>query len=217
MAAARGTGHNPGAPGPLLRNMTKPNLSRRWVALLRGVNVGRAKRVPMGEWRDLLVGLGYGDVRTLLNSGNAVFDATSGSAVTHAHHIRSALAGTLGVDVEVVVKSAAELAEIVLGNRLGELADDATRLAVVFMQSPAALAPLRPLALQDWSPEAMHLGAEAAYLWCPRGMIESRVAKAVDRALGPTATVRNWATVGKLNAMVQAGLQASRRPSANAA
>ena len=55
-----------------------------FVALLRGVNVGKAKRVPMAEFRKLLAALGYTGVATLLNSGNAVFRATSGAAGQHA-------------------------------------------------------------------------------------------------------------------------------------
>ena len=62
-----------------------------FVALLRGVNVGKAKRVPMAELRTLLTGLGYTGVATLLNSGNAVFGAASGSPETHGAAIAAAI------------------------------------------------------------------------------------------------------------------------------
>ena len=81
-----------------------------FVALLRGVNVGKATRVPMAEFRALLVGLGYTRVVTLLNSGNAVFRAAGGAPADHAAAIAAALAAQLNVEVPVIVKSAAELA-----------------------------------------------------------------------------------------------------------
>jgi uncharacterized protein (DUF1697 family) len=83
-----------------------------FIALLRGVNVGRAKRVPMSEFRTLLAGLGYTGVATLLNSGNAVFRATSGAGSQHATDIARAIARSLKVEVPVIVKSAKDLAAI---------------------------------------------------------------------------------------------------------
>jgi len=58
-----------------------------FVALLRGVNVGKAKRVPMAEFRALLTELGYTNVATMLNSGNAVFRAANGTSVKHAAYL----------------------------------------------------------------------------------------------------------------------------------
>ena len=80
-----------------------------FVALLRGVNVGKAKRVPMATLRTLLSGLGYTDVTTLLNSGNAVFRSAKGSPARHAASIASAISEELQIDVPVIVKSAKEI------------------------------------------------------------------------------------------------------------
>lgn len=89
-----------------------------FVALLRGVNVGKAKRVPMADFRALLGELGYTDVATLLNSGNAVFRASTGTPAKHAAEIASAIAARLAVEVPVIVKSAKELSAIVSENGL---------------------------------------------------------------------------------------------------
>lgn len=84
-----------------------------YVALLRGVNVGSAKRVPMGEWRTLLEAMGYTRVATLLNSGNAAFCATGRrTAKAHAAAIAEGLSSQLHVQVPVIVKPASELAAI---------------------------------------------------------------------------------------------------------
>jgi uncharacterized protein (DUF1697 family) len=62
---------------------------------------------------------------------------------------------------------------------------------------------LKPLARQHWSPEVLALGSRAAYIWCPDGMLKSRLAEAVGRALGENATTRNWATILKLHSLVE--------------
>src|SRR6476620_6635125 len=89
-----------------------------YVALLRGVNVGMGKRVPMAEFRQLLSGLGYTNVSTLLNSGNAVFRTAAASRATLASDIAAAISRKLGLEVTVVVKSAKDIASVVAENPL---------------------------------------------------------------------------------------------------
>src|SRR6187455_453211 len=105
-----------------------PKTRSRHVALLRGINVGTAKRVAMADLRELVEGLGFGDVRTLLNSGNVVFTAKGKAAVDAAARIEQGLTTRCGVSARVTVVSAAELAEAVARNPLGKLADDPSRL-----------------------------------------------------------------------------------------
>jgi uncharacterized protein (DUF1697 family) len=174
---------------------------KRHIALLRGINVGKAKRVPMADLRALMEGLGHADVRTLLNSGNAVFDARGGTPAAHAKALRAAILDKLGVDCEVIVKTAAELEAAVAEHPLRQHADDDARLLVMFVQAPSTLAELKALESTDWSPEAFAVGAQAAWLWCADGIIESRVAKAVGKVLKERGTARNWATVRKLQAL----------------
>jgi uncharacterized protein (DUF1697 family) len=75
-------------------------------------------------------------------------------------------------------------------------------MLVMFTQDASALADLKALEDEDWSPEAFAVGEHAAWLWCADGIIESRVSKAVGKILKERGTARNWATVQKLNAMV---------------
>ena len=117
----------------------------RYVALLRGVNVGRANRVPMAAFRDLLEQSGCSGVRTLLNSGNAVFASPDRSPPALADRIRAALAQQLAVDVPVIVKSRKDLAAVVAGNGIARVATDPSRLLVAFTQDAKALADLEAL------------------------------------------------------------------------
>jgi uncharacterized protein (DUF1697 family) len=177
-------------------------VASRLIALMRGINVGRAKRVAMADLRALVEKLGYTNVRTLLNSGNVVFTAPRTTPGAVSAHIEKALAADLGVAARVIVLTAVELFAIVDGNPLLKVADNPSRLLTGFLRDHADQAKLKPLVKEDWSPEALALGPRTVYLWCAQGILESRVAKAVDRAIGDAVTARNWATVLKLNALV---------------
>lgn len=173
------------------------------VALLRGINVGRAKRVAMADLRALVADLGYGDVRTLLNSGNVVFSAPGTAADVAAARIEAALVERLGVASRVTVLTAAELAAAVAENPLTEVADNPSRLLVAVLADPADRRRLEPLLEQDWAPEVLALGERVAYLWIPDGVLASRLNEAVSRALGDGVTTRNWATMTKIHALTE--------------
>lgn len=175
----------------------------RFVALFRGINVGRAKRIAMADLRALLESLGYGGVRTLLNSGNAVFEGPAGPPATHARRIQAAVAGTLGVESLVIVKSAKDMAAVVAGNALAAIATDPSRLLVALTQDAQALAALDALAQAQWGGDELHVGTPAAYLWCANGILESKLAVALLKGLATSGTTRNWATIEKINALLQ--------------
>jgi uncharacterized protein (DUF1697 family) len=177
-------------------------MASRQVALIRGINVGRAKRVAMADLRALVEGLGYVNVRTLLNSGNVVFTARAAKG-NAAAHIEKALATNLGVSARVIVLTATELADAVTQNPLLEVADDSSRLLLAVLSNPADRHKLESLMEQDWAPEALALGTRVAYLWCPPGILASRLAESVSRVLGDAVTTRNWATMMKLHALTQ--------------
>jgi uncharacterized protein (DUF1697 family) len=172
-----------------------------FVALLRGINVGKAKRVPMAELRALLAGQGFTGVATLLNSGNAVFRATRGTSAGHAAGIGTAISAKLKVEVPVIVKSAKELAAIVSGNPLAGKAQDHSRLLVAFVQDTKALSELEAIGRLVAPPEQFVVGRHAAYLDCVTGILESKAWKALLGQAGRSATTRNWATVLKLMAL----------------
>jgi uncharacterized protein (DUF1697 family) len=173
----------------------------RMVALLRGINVGKAKRVAMADLKALVADLGYDDVVTILNSGNVVFTG-SGTKAAAAAAIAKGLEERLQVTASVMVVAAKDLAAAVAENPLGAVATDPSRLLVAFCAQRSDLARFAPLAAEDWRPEALAIGAHAAYLWCAGGIHESPLAAAVGRALGDRVTARNWTTVLKLQALL---------------
>jgi uncharacterized protein (DUF1697 family) len=174
----------------------------RYVALFRGINVGKAKRIAMADLRSVLSKLGHTDVATLLNSGNAVFTADAEPASTHATRIQQAVLKKLGVDARVIVKSDKDMAGIVAGNELGDIADDPSRLLVAVTNNPEALASVKELAHTDWGKERLHVGKHAAYLWCANGILESKAIGPLLKGLEGEGTTRNWATLGKIHALM---------------
>jgi uncharacterized protein (DUF1697 family) len=173
------------------------------VALLRGINVGTAKRVAMADLRDLMTGLGYRDVRTLLNSGNVVYSAPSRSG-DPGRRIETEIEKRLGVHSRVTVLTAAELEVAVRGNTLLKVATHPSRLMVGALATRDDRSLLEPLTRKRWGLERLALGERVCYLWCPEGIIKSPLMKAIDRTVGDAITSRNWSTIQKLQALVQA-------------
>jgi uncharacterized protein (DUF1697 family) len=120
-----------------------------------------------------------------------------------AARIEEALAARLGVSARVVALTAEELAVAVADNPLSAVADNPSRLLVAVPADPEGRTRLELLLSRDWAPEALALGARVAYLWCPDGVIASRVSEAVGRLLGEAVTSRNWTTMTKLQALAR--------------
>jgi uncharacterized protein (DUF1697 family) len=171
----------------------------RYVALLRGINLGKQNRVPMTTLREMLADLGYSDIATHLQSGNAVFTTGRKSAQTLAGEIESRIERDLGLDIAVVVVSAADLAAIVDANPLATTSRDPAKLMVVFLWKQPRAAALRAIDPDEYAPEEFAVGKRAIYLWLPNGTQGSKLVGALtDTKLGVTATVRAWRTVTKL-------------------
>ena len=177
----------------------------RYVALFRGINVGKAKRVAMADLRALLESLGYTGVKTILNSGNAVFTGGAGATDKEARRIRGAVARKLGVDACVIVKSDKDIAGIIAGNALEKVATNPSRLLVAMTADAKALAALKALATRDWGKERVHVGKHAAYVWCAEGILESQALESLLVALGTGGTTRNWATLSRVHVLMTTG------------
>jgi uncharacterized protein (DUF1697 family) len=170
----------------------------RQIALLRGINVGSHRRVAMGDLRELLTGLGYGDVRTLLQSGNVVLTSDARPEQL-ARELERQIAANLGVDPQVVVRSREELAAVVRLNPLRDVAGDPKRYQVSFLSAAPDPSVVDALAAADVAPERVVVIDREIYAWHPGGVHRSPLAKLLsDRRLGVAATARNWNTIVKL-------------------
>ena len=172
----------------------------RYVALLRGINVGKAKRVAMADLRSLLEGLGHTDVGTVLMSGNVVFTSSSRSPVGLGRAIEGAIASQLSMDVRVFVRSVEAVAKIADDVPWPDLAKkDPSRLQISFHDGAVDRSALKPILSADWSPERFEVGKGATYAWHPNGVTGSKLAVALLKVKGGAiGTVRNLATVRKI-------------------
>ena len=167
------------------------------IALLRGINVGKAKRIAMADLRELVEKLGYRDVKTILNSGNIVYSA-GGTAEQSARRIEKALLAEVGIASRVTGITADDLDEIMSANPFPAAVETPSRFLIAVARDEQALAKLAALARLDWGSERLVLGKRAAYMWSPDGILEGKMIDAVGKAAGDSITSRNWATCGKI-------------------
>ncbi len=156
--------------------------------------------MAMAELRAMFEGMGYSRPQTLLNSGNVVFQAQRPEPRDLALTIEGQIIRRFGFSAAVVVITADDLDRIVDENPLPAAAEDPSRYLVAFVSDPATLSKAKPLLDGAWAPERFAVGTGAAYLWCPNGVIRSKLVPIFTRLTADAATTRNWATVLKLQA-----------------
>jgi uncharacterized protein (DUF1697 family) len=169
----------------------------RYVALLRAINLGKARQVDMTRLREILTARGHGDVRTHLRSGNVVLDSTLPEAALAAD-LSAAIAEEFGFDVPVVVRTGTELAAVVAGDPFATVATDPARYLVTFMAEPPDPAAVDALPPAEGGGDYLVRGREL-YLWLPDGIQNTPLASwKWDRLIGRPGTARNWNTVVRL-------------------
>ena len=177
-----------------------------YIALLRAVNVGGTGKLPMASLRKLMEELGFRNVSTYIQSGNAVFDAPGTPGKTVAA-LAAGLETLMGAPQRVVLRTNEELGRIIAGNPFAEeAAADGARVHVAFLAGQAAAgaqAGLEKIVVQyPARRDRFHLAGDTLYLHLPDGAGESKfTGRALDRALGVPGTARNWNTVLKLHAL----------------
>ena len=173
-----------------------------YAGLVRGINLGKARRLAMADLRDVVKAEGFTDPRTLLNSGNVVFAGAKHPFPRLAERLEIAIESRVGFRPHVVVVDAAWVDVVVRENPLAQ-ADNPSRLLVGFVQDADRLKSVRELASRDWGTEVFAVGTRAVYIWMPDGILESRVLAEVGARIGPWLTTRNWTTVQKLQALMR--------------
>ncbi|MFC7645527.1 DUF1697 domain-containing protein [Streptosporangium lutulentum] len=165
------------------------------------------KKVPMAELRALLTELGHGDVRTYLQSGNAVFTSALGDEQALAAQLEQAIEKHFGFGVDVLVRDHAYLKAVVDTCPFPAASLEGKQLHVTYFSEPVAASRLASFDAARYLPEEFRLGDRALYLYAPDGLGRSKLAEALTRSVpanGVIATSRNWNTVTKLVELTQA-------------
>ncbi|MEJ8671627.1 MULTISPECIES: DUF1697 domain-containing protein [unclassified Streptomyces] len=172
-----------------------------YAALLRGINVGGSRKVPMADLRTLMTGLGYDGVRTYLQSGQAVFATGHGDEESLAVELASAIEKQFGFPVDVIVRDHAYLRAIADNCPFPAAELEAKQLHVTYCSAPVAAERFAEIDQAAYLPEEFRLGDRAVYLYAPNGLGRSKLAEILSRPRlnkGLIATSRNWNTVAKL-------------------
>ena len=173
-----------------------------YILLLRGINVGGRNRLPMADLRALVTGLGHGDVRTHLQSGNVVCTG-SGAATAVAEGLSSALRDEFKMSVPVVARTGAEWMALTAADPFGADVStsgppDGSPLHVTFLASPPGREQVDALRARapDFLPDRFAVVGPDVFLHVPGRYSETKLQNALlERVLGQVATTRNWRTV----------------------
>lgn len=175
-----------------------------FVALLRGINVGGHNKLPMKALRELLEGLGLEGVETYIQSGNVVFRAPKKGAKQLGAKISQAIEAAHGFAPDVMVLDAAAFEAAAKANPFPEADAAPKAVHLWFCRSEPKAPDLERLAALASANERYVLDGAVFYLLAPDGIGKSKLAEKVERALGVSATARNWSTVSKLVLMLSA-------------
>ena len=168
------------------------------VLLLRGINLGPNKRVPMAELRELLSGAGFEDVRTYVQSGNVVLSSDAAPDELERRSERL-ISERFGFDVPVVVRTRDDLAAVVEHNPLAGVAVNPKRYQVTFLGSKLDDGVVDQLTGLAAPGEQLVAAGRELYAWHPGGAARSKLwSKLAGAGLGVKATARNWTTVTTL-------------------
>jgi uncharacterized protein (DUF1697 family) len=178
------------------------------VALLRGINVGGKRRLPMADLAAMLSEAGCADVRTYIQSGNAVFTATPACAKRLPDVVSKRIAREFGFEPTVLLRSADEVREVAASNPFLKPRNapglSEAQLHVGFLADVPDVRRLRLLDRQRSPGDSFSVRGREIYVCLTNGMARTRLTYAYfESTLGTVATFRNWRTVLKLLDMVQ--------------
>lgn len=176
-----------------------------YVALLRAINLGAHNKVSMAALRDLLRTLGLENVESFLQSGNLVFTSTRRSPGRLEGSLERAAQERLGLETDILVRSAREWAGLVADNPLPEAAErDPSHLVVMVLKKAPTAAGLTSLQGAIGGRETVMPGERHLYLYYPEGIGRSKLTTAlIEERLGIRGTGRNWNTVLKVASRLQ--------------
>ncbi len=174
------------------------------IAILRGINVGGHRKLPMADLRELLGAMKCTNVRTYIQSGNAVFEYSGKDPAALAQRIEQRIKDRFGFDVPVIVRSVKEMKQVVVANPyMKDKRIDVDELHVTFL----AEAPKSPMIPEhNYAPDSFVLTKKEVYLHCPDGYGNTKLNNTFfENKLKVSCTTRNWRTVNELVRMGEEG------------
>ena len=178
---------------------------KTYIALLRGINVGGKSILPMKELVSLLEDLGAQNVKTYIQSGNAVFQSEETNASLLSSEISAAIKKRHGLEPRVLLLESREMEKVIESNPFREAESEPKTLHVFFLASVPKDPDLDALESFKSDDERFALTGGALYLHAPDGIGRSKLAANAEKLLGVPVTARNWRTICKIMAMAEQG------------
>lgn len=167
------------------------------IAILRGINVSGHRKLPMADLRKLLEGMECTNVRTYIQSGNAVFEHSGKEHSALAKEIGQRIKKQFGFDVPVLVRTLEEMKAVVAANpHTRDKRIDVEKLHVTFL----AETPKNPVIPEgNYAPDSFTFAKKEVYLHCPEGYGNTKLNNSFfEIKLKVSCTTRNWRTVNEL-------------------
>jgi len=174
-----------------------------YISLLRGINVGGNKKIRMADLRQLYESLGFTGAKSILQSGNVVFESDTNDADALARQIEVGIEKTFDFHSDVIIRSADELQDIIAANPFSDMkAVDPGKLLVTFFPHEPDKQSVKTLLDTYDGPEKIHFREREMVVHYTEGVGRSKLAPAANK-LKPPGTARNWRTIEKLAALAK--------------
>ncbi|OEC84572.1 MULTISPECIES: DUF1697 domain-containing protein [Methanobacterium] len=172
----------------------------KYIALLRGINIGRSKRIKMADLVKALESLGFKNIKTYLQSGNVIFEHDSSDIMEIKGNIERKISETFSFSVDVIIRTKNELENIVKGNLFIKKPDiELDKLHVTFLFDVPDRKAVLNLDINKAENEQFEIIGREVYLYCPNGYARTKLKNDMfEKKLNTTATTRNWKTTNKL-------------------
>ena len=173
-----------------------------FISMLRGINVSGQKKVGMKELKELYEAMGFGQVRTYIQSGNVIFEYPDTDRSTLVSKIERGIEGRFGFKVPVVIRTKDELWRLIAETPFA--GKDESRVHVTFLSSEPETLNVDEISRAKDDAEEFSAKSKEIYLFCPNGYGLTKLSNTFfERKLGVSATTRNWKTVNTLFSLTE--------------
>lgn len=177
---------------------------KKFIALLRGINVSGQKKIKMSELQLLFEEMGFRDVETYIQSGNVIFSSKENSREKLESKISSGIKGKIGFDVQVIVRKPEEIEHILKNNPFLKKKKDADKLYVTFLSKIQSDENIEKMYAIDYSPEEYFIEGKHIYLFVPNGYGKAKLSTNLfENKLKIFGTTRNWKTVTAISELAK--------------
>ena len=178
-------------------------MTNTYIALLRAVNAGGANTLPTMDFVALLIRLKLGNVKTYIQTGNAVFHARKSDAAELPDSIKAGIKRSHGFAPEVILLGLPELQKAIASNPYPEADTDPKSLHLTFLTRMPKSPDLTMLETTRKESERFTLSGRIFYFHAPEGVARSKAFSRIEKSLGVAGTARNWRTACKILEMAE--------------